>query len=116
MLSRAAAPPSSRATRSVARSEARKRRASGRRCVGSCNELAGARETEDLPEFTLRTVQVQIRGIAEVVASFEYVFCDFGWKMMTRTFVVAQDRSHFFNFMVNLLEDLYGLRDVSMQF
>src|SRR5262245_458314 len=41
MLSRVAAPPSSRATRRVARNEARKRRASERRYVGSCNELAG---------------------------------------------------------------------------
>src|SRR5689334_22935781 len=40
MLSRVAAPRSSGATRSVAPSEARKRRASERRYVGSCNELA----------------------------------------------------------------------------
>jgi hypothetical protein len=41
MLSRGAAPPPSRATRSVAQSEARKRRASERRYVGSCTELGG---------------------------------------------------------------------------
>src|SRR5262249_61461037 len=46
MLSRVAAPPSSRATRSVARSERRKPRASKRRYVGSCNEL-GAGFTRD---------------------------------------------------------------------
>jgi len=40
MLSRGAAPHSSGATRSVARNEARKRRANERRYVGSCNELA----------------------------------------------------------------------------
>ena len=40
MLSRGAAPHSSRATRSVARNERRKPRASERRYVGSCNELA----------------------------------------------------------------------------
>src|SRR5262249_35638368 len=43
MLSRVAAPPSSRATRSVARTERRKPRANERRYVGSCNELAGSR-------------------------------------------------------------------------
>src|ERR1041385_63833 len=42
MLSRVAAPPSSRGARRVARSEARKRRASERRYVGSCNELASS--------------------------------------------------------------------------
>ena len=41
MLSRVAAPPSSGATRSVARTERRKPRASERRYVGSCNELGG---------------------------------------------------------------------------
>src|SRR5262249_19045770 len=39
MLSRVAAPPSSRATRRVARNERRKPRANKRRYVGSCMEL-----------------------------------------------------------------------------
>ena len=41
MLSRVAAPPSGSATHSVAQNERRKPRASERRYVGSCNELAG---------------------------------------------------------------------------
>src|SRR5262249_43351456 len=49
MLSRVAAPPSSGATRSVAQNEARKRRAKGRRYVGSCNELARTAERDQRP-------------------------------------------------------------------
>src|SRR5689334_6574890 len=46
MLSRGAAPPPGSATRSVARNERRKPRASERRYVGSCNELGGRHESD----------------------------------------------------------------------
>src|SRR5205085_2540463 len=58
MLSRVAAPQSSRATRSVAQNEARKRRASERRYVGSCMELcrgpARDNRTADFREVNIR--------------------------------------------------------------
>src|ERR1051325_4427915 len=57
MLSRVAAPHSSSATRSVALNEARKRRASERRYVGSCNELC-RRSLNVQPESPRRWISV----------------------------------------------------------
>src|SRR5262245_45545543 len=62
MLSRGAAPPSGRATRSVAQNEARKRRASKRRYVGSCNELAGPTLLRYADLGTARAKQLRVRS------------------------------------------------------
>jgi DNA-directed RNA polymerase subunit RPC12/RpoP len=78
MLSRVAAPPSGRATRSVAQSEARKRRANERRYVGSCNELGGApplsvamRDNVSVATETLRDIFARVeRRLERVEAAF----------------------------------------------
>jgi hypothetical protein len=59
-LSRSRPPVSHRATRSVARSEARKRRANERPRVGCCEELAGSRHKR----LCLREPAVQVRSDA----------------------------------------------------
>ncbi len=66
MLSRVAAPRSSSATRRVARNEARKRRASERRYVGSCMELGTGPFPKEWHRVRAHGVAKAQRGLSSV--------------------------------------------------